>query len=221
MKTVKAAFFDLDGTLVDTEVYWVKATWLALTRVYDFPLTADEVQLLVYGRAWGDIYRHLVASYPDRCGTITEMEAAIEVEFRGLTAVNDTTIPGSVDCMRRLAEVMPVAIVSGSPGKMIADAIAKMGVEDCVTFHLGSERYSPGKPSPVCYLMAAEQLAVDPKHCIVFEDSQAGVTAAKAAGMGCIGLKRPGNTQDISHADLVLSSLADFDLDAWLKRPRG
>jgi beta-phosphoglucomutase-like phosphatase (HAD superfamily) len=61
-------------------------------------------------------------------------------------------------------------------------------------------------------------LGVDPKACVVFEDSAAGIGGAKAAGMRCVALARPGAPkQDVSAADLVLEDLAGFQpgLLAW------
>ena len=62
-------------------------------------------------------------------------------------------------------------------------------------------------------------MCVDPAACLVFEDSAAGVRAAKAAGMACVALARPcAPRQDVAPADLVLDDLAKFDLDAFVAR---
>ena len=92
-----------------------------------------------------------------------------------------------------------------------------MGVEDVVRLFLGTEDYAEGKPDPACFLLAARMLAVPPESCLVFEDSAAGVIAAKAATMTCVALQRPGRpAQDVSLADEVLSDLADFRLEKYV-----
>ena len=64
-----------------------------------------------------------------------------------------------------------------------------------------------------CFLLAARHFEVEPEHCLVFEDSAAGVRAAKAANMRCIALCRNGYPpQDVSLADELLTDLADFKL---------
>ena len=72
-----------------------------------------------------------------------------------------------------------------------------MGIEDVVNFYLGHEDYHPGKPHPACYLRAAEIAEALPENCVVFEDSNAGISAAKDAGMygvalGAFGTSRAG-----------------------------
>jgi len=75
------------------------------------------------------------------------------------------------------------------------------------------------KPSPDIYLEAARRIKIDPEYCLVFEDAPGGVTAAKAAGMIAVAVPPTIFKVDpslYSHADLVISSLKNFDLDAFL-----
>ena len=66
------------------------------------------------------------------------------------------------------------------------------------------------KPAPDIYLLAAEQLGVNPKACLVFEDSQPGVIAARSAGMSVFAVPNFFTShQDHSQADRILDSLAD------------
>lgn len=60
-----------------------------------------------------------------------------------------------------------------------------------------------GKPDPETFLLAAQQCNVEPRRCVVFEDAVAGIQAAKAAGMRCIGVGR----MDMAQADLTVDSL--------------
>jgi len=137
--------------------------------------------------------------------------------MRKLPTESDVQIAGSVKLLVRLAAEHPVAIVSGSPREDIADSIALMGIGPFVHFFLGAEDYHPGKPDPACFLLAAQRMQVDPSACLVFEDSAAGVRAAKAAGMSCVALARPdAPRQDVATADLVLDDLGKFDLDKFV-----
>ena len=131
----------------------------------------------------------------------------------------DSKIGSSVDLLKRLSLHYPVAIVSGSPRDGVERHIDFLSLKETIAFFLGNEDYAPGKPDPACYLMASKRLEIPPKHCLVFEDSSAGVQAAKAAGMFCIALKRPGMPdQDLSMADQILDDLAGFDLRHWVAR---
>jgi len=206
----RAFLFDLDGTLLDSEILWVDAVRGALVEK-GCPVTAEEALALVYGRSWGDIYAQVRDDYP---GVYPSREAMGErtcALFEDLKRTRDIRIESSIRLLAALGERHPVAIVSGSSRRMIAESIAFMGVEPYVRLYLGSEDYPAGKPDPACFLLAARLLGVPPAACVVFEDSTAGVRAAKAAGMRCVALRRPGRPpQDLSEADEVLADLGAF-----------
>ena len=69
------------------------------------------------------------------------------------------------------------------------------------------------KPDPAIYLKTAADLVVDPRDCVVIEDTENGARAAKAAGMYCIGFVSPhSGKQDLSMADEIIDDMADIDL---------
>ncbi len=203
--------FDLDGTLIDSEVIWVEAIhdYLAdRTGAY----SRAQAEALVFGRSWRDIHADIVRDYAALNMPIEAMEAAIKPFYQRLAAQHDLRIPASIALLRRLAATHPVAIVSGSSTRVVREAVAMMGIGDDLRFLLGADDYAPGKPDPACYRLAAERLDLPPAACLVFEDSAAGVAAAKAAGMWCVAYTPPGRPiPDIAAADLVLTDLADFD----------
>lgn len=208
---IKAAIFDLDGTLIDSESIWCKAMQ-RFVESRGMAMTEDYARDLVFGKAWSDIAARVRRDYP----ALGEDNATIEEEslrhYEALRGSQDIRIPSSIRLLKRLAAVTPVAIVSGSTRQQVADAIAMMGIGAHIRFYLGSEDYPRGKPDPACFLLAARRLAVPPGECLVFEDSTAGVRAAAAAGMYCVALRRNGNScQDLSAAREVLHDLADFD----------
>ena len=208
---IRAYFFDLDGTLLDTEVLWVQATREYLLA-NGAACTPAEATALVYGRSWHDVYAEMIRRFPHLDTGIERAGAALRVLLQRLRTASDVRIAGSVDLLIRLGAAHPVAIVSGSPRADIADSVALMGVAPFVRFFLGAEDYAPGKPDPACFLMAARQMQVAPSDCLVFEDSSAGVRAAKAAGMACVALARPcAPRQDVALADLVLDDLGRFE----------
>lgn len=207
-----AYIFDLDGTLLDTEGLWVEATkaFLHDNRV---DLSATDAITLVYGRSWADIHKEIVAMIPSLAHLDAEkMGDAMRPYFLKHRDSGDVRIISSINCLKHLAKSYPTAIVSGSPRADIEAGLRLMKIGSEIEFYLGSEDYTPGKPSPACYLLAAQMLGVDPRHCVVFEDSAAGIGAAKAAGMQCVALQRKGMpTQEARHADLVLQDLATFE----------
>lgn len=214
---VRAVFFDLDGTLLDSEVLYVDAVQLALARD-GWWLSQPKCQELVYGRGWTDIYSEVCRLFPRAYTRIEDMEVVVRDVFLELRRSRDIIIRSSADLLRRLAERYPVAVVSGSPRTDVKRGIEELGIGSLLQFYLGAEDYHPGKPDPICYLTAAARMGVLPETCLVFEDSSAGVTAAKVASMYCVGLQRPGRpAQDLHLADAVVEDLAGFDIHDFFR----
>ena len=207
----RAALFDLDGTLQDSEIVWVKAT-RDYVRDNGYPMTDDEALRTVYGRSWTNMYQDIIRYVPALAPVSAfEMADRVRAYYTRLAAGTDMAIPGSVALFKRLAATMKVAIVSGSPRLDIANAVRDLGLGDYISFYVGAEEYGNGKPDPACYLMGAERAGVDPSECVVFEDAAVGVLAAKRAGMYAVALKIPGRPeQDLSAADEVLTDLAKW-----------
>ncbi len=215
--TIDAFIFDLDGTLVDSELLWADALRVYLAeRGCECPREA--LLHIVFGRSWTDIYRDVTARFPPLSGISSHAMAQglREVYLRLRERGESVVIQSSAALLKSLAEQHPVIIVSGSPRADIEEAVRLLGAETAVRFVLGAEDYDPGKPSPAGFLLGARRLGVPPQNCLVFEDSRAGVTAAKAAGMWCVALARPcAHPQDLSAADWIVEDLAAFSLDAF------
>lgn len=209
---LKAAFFDLDGTLQDSEIIWVNATREYITS-FGVEFTEADAGRLVYGRSWRDVFAVIQKLIPSLVHSEDEAAAHMRDIYRRKVADGDIAIPGSVALLRRLAKRMPVAIVSGSPRADIAHAIVRLGLQDEVSFYVSSDDTAHGKPDPECYLVAARMANVDPADCVVFEDSSVGVKAAKDAGMQCVALSIPGRPyQDISLADKIVEDLGSLEI---------
>jgi HAD superfamily hydrolase (TIGR01509 family) len=212
MKRIEAFIFDLDGTLMDSEVLYVESTKQALERRGHL-LSDGQALDLAYGKGWSVVWEEVTEKYPGVYASSEEMEEVIREVFVALRSQSDIRIPGSVSLLKGLSREFPVALVSGSPRQDVEDGIDLLEISSDLEFYMGSEDYFSGKPDPTCFLVASDKLGVAPSNCLVFEDSNAGVRAAKSAGMYCVGLQRKGAPrQDLSAADEVLEDLADFDL---------
>ncbi|NQT91757.1 MAG: HAD family phosphatase [Lentisphaerae bacterium] len=208
----QAYIFDMDGTLLDTEILWVRAIGRFLRRFVP-DITSEEALALVYGRSWMDIYPEICALAPGVGLSREAMAREIHDIFCGLRDTTDVRIVGSIDLLRELASTSRVCVVSGSPRRDLDESIRLSGVEDLLEFSLAAEDYSPGKPDPACFMAAARKLVLPPSQCLVFEDSAAGVNAARDAGMACVALARDGAPQqDFSRADSVVRDLSEFKI---------
>lgn len=208
---IAAYIFDLDGTLLDTEISWVGAT-VNYLAAKGHPNTHDFSLKTVYGRSWIDVYADIVAAFPELDIGLNEMEAEMAEFFYAMRDKADVRIPGSVELLKQLSKTTPCCIVSGSPREHITEALEIMDAAEYVSFYLGASDYPHGKPHPSGFLIAAERLGVLPSECVVFEDSFVGIKAAKAAGMKAVALSQPSHPpQDVGAADLILPNLSQFD----------
>ena len=208
-----AAFlYDLDGTLIDSEMLWARAIvgWLA-----DYGETADlnDIVTLVFGHSWFDIHAALLERFPS-LPRRSPARNAIELRAhydRISTDPSSLIIRSAVAFYKEAAKYAPCAIVSGSPHDDVAAAARLCGIADVTAFVLGAEDYACGKPAPDGYRMAAKRLDVAPANCLVIEDSTAGVQSGLAAGMKVIGINRDlAIPQDFTGCRLTVTDLSEL-----------
>ncbi len=218
--TVGAVIFDLDGVLVDSEIWWhqERVDW---ARQLGLIWTHDDSSAVMgaNSRAWARIMR-------ERTGLTSDADPAIEADIveRVVRRYADGApeIEGAMATVRSIASRWPVAIASSAHRAVIDAALDATGLGGVIPVVVSSDDVEHGKPAPDVYLAAARQLGVAPAECLVIEDSLNGVRAARAAGMIVVLIPNasvppaPGADE---FADLVLTRLADLDPAAVVRRP--
>jgi len=206
--------FDLDGVLVDSEIWWDEVR-AAFATVHGRRWTADD-QAAVMGansRAWAHTMRVRLDLDMDEGEIETAIVDAVVARYAREGAPG---IPGATEAVRRIAAGRPVAVASSAHRAVIDAALAATGLDDVFGVVVSSDEVAHGKPAPDVYLEAARRLAIEPAACLVVEDSYNGVRAGRAAGMTVVLIPNasvppaPG-TEEL--ADLVLERLADLDPD--------
>jgi HAD superfamily hydrolase (TIGR01509 family) len=184
MTPIRAVLFDLDGVLVDTEIWWDEVrTGFAASQ--GRPWTeADRAAIM------GSNTREWRAQMRDRLDlAIPEEEIERAVIGAMLARYEDEGPPvigRAVSVVRRLAGRYSLAVASSAPLQIIEAALAGMGLRDAFGAVASSDEVEKGKPAPDVYLLAAGRLGVEPAACLVVEDSVNGVLAARAAAMRVI-----------------------------------
>lgn len=218
----RAAVFDCDGVLMDTERAWAQVQ----ERVArDYGVTFDGAALTgLMGLAAQDVARWIT----DRAGAAAGArgvpapsfdevyERLLEIEDSVVSAVIDP-LPGAVETVRALADRMPVAVASNSTAAILNRKIHAVGLDTVLHTWVSSQDVARGKPAPDIYREAARRLGVPAEDCLAVEDSPAGTTAAVAAGMRVLGVPH-GHDQPVS-SHFLAASLHDPEvarlLDGW------
>lgn len=182
-----AYLFDLDGTVADTMplhlVSWQKAV---AEQGGEFP------EALFYALGGVPLPR-TVEILNETFGYTMDPAAVADRKEQLYLASMETVAPVAsvLAHVERSFGSIPFAIVSGSPHATIAHTLKLLGLLDRFPVIVGAEDYAKGKPDPEPFLTAARLLGVAPERCLVFEDADAGIAAAEAAGMQWVRVPAP------------------------------
>jgi HAD superfamily hydrolase (TIGR01509 family) len=208
-----AAIFDCDGTLVDSEPL-ARTAWERALLPYGYALTDADAEASV-----GLPYPRVHAYYAERA-SLPDADA-FWTEFSGeLFALIDSDLvlfDDAVDAARALrSRGVPVAVASSSPRERLQRTLGRAGLLDAFDVVVAGDEVAHGKPAPDMFLLAAARLGVDPRACVVIEDSPPGVQAGRAAGMFTLAVCRvPGTEASLAAADRVVDTVsADVILQA-------
>ena len=181
-----AVLWDMDGTLVDTEPYWIAEEYRLVERyggTWDdrHAQTLVGNDLLVTGRY---IAEHGPVPLPPEEIVERLLDAVVEA-VRGHVPWR----PGAQQLLDALgAAGVPCALVTMSYQRLAQAVVAALPPATFVTVVAGDD-VTYGKPHPEPYLMAAERLGVDPARCVAIEDSITGVSSAEAAGAAVLAIE--------------------------------
>lgn len=203
-----AALFDLDGTLINSE-HRSMAMWAMLLDNHG--VVHDEVVLRGFmGRRGRDVLAERADLFPGRRIDDLISEVMSFNDHPGLPAV--VPVPGAADLVRRVsAHGSPIAVVTSASREWAEERLAEVGIRDLVRVLVSARDVVEGKPAPEGFLLAARRLSVDPAHCVAFEDSIAGIAAAKAAGMRCVGIATTHAGTELTEADIVVADLTGVE----------
>lgn len=202
--------FDIDGTLVDSFSSHWKA-WRINAERYGYGFS-DEMFLETFGGLNRD-YLPRVLGERSTTELIAEIDRSIEATYRKVIADEFPAMPGATELVRSLYEAgYKIAVGSSAPRENVEDSIRGLGIAPYLSATVCQNDVEKVKPDPAIFLLAATRIGIPPRNCIVVEDSIFGITAAKAAGMFCIGLQSKGHRpEEYEKTDRVISSLSELD----------
>lgn len=178
-RSLQAVLFDMDGTLVDTEPYWIAA---------EYELVES------FGGEWNDVHAHALvgnalldsADYIREHGNV-DLDPPLIVErlLDSVIAAAQHAMPWRPGAVALLSELrdraVPCALVTMSYERLARTVTERLHADSFATVVTG-DQVQDGKPHPEAYLTAAARLGVDPRFCVAIEDSPTGIASAEAAG---------------------------------------
>ncbi|MBQ9354527.1 MAG: beta-phosphoglucomutase [Clostridia bacterium] len=205
---MKSAIFDLDGVLVDTAVYHF-AAWKELANKLGFEFTQADNERLKGVSRMKSLEILLSIGKIDASAEQKEKWAKEKNEryVKLLDNLNENSLlSGAKDYLTKLHNE-GVLIALGSASKNAPLILKKTGIEDMFDAVVDGNSVSKAKPDPEIFLKGAELLGLKPHDCTVFEDSQAGIEAARAGGFSVIAVDK---FSVLKNADRYITQLADM-----------
>ncbi|WP_428980263.1 HAD family hydrolase [Isoptericola cucumis] len=181
-----AVLWDMDGTLVDTEPYWIAAEQ-ELVAEHGGTWTHEQALQLV-----GNALTVSAGILRDQAGVDMEPDAIVERLLGRVVEQVRVRVPwrpGAVELLSELvAKGVPCALVTMSYASLAREVVDRAPADAFRTVVTGDE-VTRGKPDPEPYLTAAARLGVEPSACVAIEDSPTGIASARAAGVPTLGVE--------------------------------
>ena len=178
----RAYLFDCDGTIVDSMplhyIAWKEA-------LGEWNCRFEEALFYSWG---GRPVKEIIAALNEMqrlnmpVDSVAKRKEALYFELEN----EIKAIPEVIEHIHAKHGHIPLAVVSGSRRNSVEHSLSALGLIDKFDVLICAEDYDRGKPAPDCFLTAAARLGVEPKDCLVFEDTEMGIEAATAAGMASV-----------------------------------
>lgn len=211
---IETVIFDMDGVIIDSEPIH-KELQDQLFESYNITLKPGEYQSFI-GRSSKNMWQELIErhSLPVTIDHILQQDRDLYhtrlKEEPGLAPI--TGIPELIDTL--ISKNVNLVLASSSSMQSIQLVLDLFELNDFFEHKVSGAELRYSKPHPEIFLVAAGLAGTENCHCMVIEDSNHGVTAAKQARMKCVGYQNPNSgNQDLSEADLIIDDIRQLTFD--------
>jgi HAD superfamily hydrolase (TIGR01509 family) len=219
---IKAAIFDMDGVLIDSEPFWQESE-IEVFDTIGLKLTHEMCR-----ETTGLRIDHAVEYWLKR----HEQEHSTDQHKFSPSEFEERIVEGVINRIQMRGEPMAgldnalaffkskglqIALASSSSYRIISAVMEKLRLHDRFSLVYSAEEEQLGKPHPGVYLTVAGKLGVKATECVAIEDSLMGVIAAKAARMKCVAVPEPASRNDprFTISDFILESLLEINDELW------
>lgn len=210
---LSAIIFDMDGVIIDSHPIH-KRSWSLFLESVGKTVPDHELDFVMEGTKREDILRHFLGNLTDE--QLHEYGMRKETLFRQ-QAISIKPIPGFLDFIAQVTSArIPVAVASSGSRRRVSYILDQLEIKRHFDVIVTGDDVADGKPNPTIFRIAADRLRVIPHDVLVFEDAVAGVLAAKAAGMRCLGVA-PNSRCHLLHdagADDIVADFTGLTVDA-------
>jgi len=208
---IKAIIFDLDGVIVDTAVFHYQA-WKKLANSMGFDLTETQNERLKGISRLESLDILLEIGKTDAISDEEKQQLATSKNewYREniLKMTPKDILPGVKNFLQELKKAH-YKIAIGSSSKNAGTILERIGMKDFFDAVVDGTKITRSKPDPEVFLKGARELNISPEQCLVFEDAESGIEAAKNAGMKTIGVGKPEN---LPKADKVIPGFQNVNI---------
>lgn len=209
---IKAIIFDMDGVIVDSEQIWDDSEKLVFSR-YGIEVTEHDQ------RTTRNMNMRQVSEYWSQKATmpfsLEDAEQKVieqvcqQIRFRPQAMLGALNLLQQIDTLN-----IPIGLATNAPKPVCNTVLQCLEIESYFKSIQTADDVTYTKPHPEIYLKSADNLQVQPQHCLVFEDSPTGVKAAHDAGMQVIYVN-PKHTADATLLKIIRSALVSLEHFSW------
>jgi HAD superfamily hydrolase (TIGR01509 family) len=203
---IKAAIFDMDGIIIDSEPLQMVAINQVMAQ-WDIQLSEEDF-LPMIGRRLSDDFVDLKKKFPVPV-EYPEFAKMKNQAYQNLIQHSIQEMPGLSRLLKELKKANILLAVASGSGRWDIDLVLEgLGLSSAFDVITSGNEVTHGKPHPEIYILTANRLQIAPEFCVAFEDTSYGVTSAKSAGMKCVAVPHKYTvTHDFREADMVADSL--------------
>lgn len=205
-----ALIFDMDGVIVENHEWHFRA-WIEFCRQYGITLTQEEFYTKIFGGTNHDLLTRLFEGSLSN-DDIERMGEEKEAIYREMYAPHIQPVPGVVEFIGLARDKgIKTALATSAPSSNVSFTLEHTNLSGSFDIIVDSSHIKHGKPHPEIYLKAASHLNLEPRQCIVFEDSLSGITSALSAGCNVIGVATTLPAAELTMAHHIITDFTEHN----------
>lgn len=210
---LKAVIFDMDGVIINSESIHFKI------ECRSFELlginVSDEEHYSYVGATLDELWKRVALRHHLKKSAQELTDFHIKQVLDVFSSMSLSPITGFDKIVNELKNHQTkIALASSSPRQLINIILNKLNLSSFFDIIVSGEEVERSKPAPDIFMKAREMLCIPRENCIIIEDSHNGVTAAKAAGIKCVGFQNPDSgVQNLEYADLIVHEYSELNFN--------